>query len=65
MKSFVWFEDLDGILCCPECGKRVDVYYIDKEVMEDPESFEPEYCPKCGKHLDWSETRSYGVKESH
>lgn len=64
-KRYVWWEDLDGVTCCPKCGHRVDVYYRDNGIIKDIGSFEQSFCPDCGQALDWSETRSYGVKEEH
>ena len=64
MKRYVWFEDLDGVIYCPSCLHRVDIFY--QEVgIDDIESFDPAFCPNCGQELDWSEIRSYGVKEEH
>lgn len=65
MKKFVWWEDLDGVCCCPSCGHRVDNYYRDEGVTEELELVEPNFCPVCGQALDWTETRSFGVKEEH
>ena len=62
-KRYVWFEDLDGVICCPSCGHQIYIFYKDKGF--DIESFEPDFCPDCGQALDWSETRSYGFKEEH
>ena len=31
--KFVWWEDLDGVCCCPSCGHRVDNYYRDEPMM--------------------------------
>lgn len=62
-KSYIQFEDLDGIFICPRCQKRVDD--IEHEVCGEYESIEPEYCPYCGQHLDFEKSVGYGVKESH
>lgn len=62
-KKYVWFEDLDGIVCCPGCGHQVDNYA--EKILGEFEFIEPKFCPNCGQALDWSETRSYGVREEH
>ena len=62
-KRYVWFEDLDGVICCPKCGHQVDIYY--RESINGEESFNPDFCPVCGQALDWTDTRSYGVIEEH
>lgn len=62
-KRYVWFEDLDGVTCCPNCGHQVDIYY--RASIQGEESFEPNFCPECGQALDWSDSRSYGVIEEH
>lgn len=64
-KRYVWFEDLDGVICCPSCGNQIDIFYKRSFPPDEVESFEPDFCPYCGQALDWSETRSYGVKEEH
>ena len=64
-KRYVWWEDLDGVTCCPGCGQQVDIYYRETDGLNNPESFKPNFCPDCGQALDWSETRSYGTKEEH
>lgn len=62
-KRYVWFEDLDGVTCCPSCGHQVDIYY--RSSIQGEKSFEPNFCPECGQALDWSDSRSYGVIEEH
>ena len=64
-KRYVWFEDLDGVICCPSCSNQIDIFYKRSFPPYEFESFEPYFCPYCGQALDWSETRSYGVKEEH
>lgn len=65
MKKYVWWEDLDGGIYCPTCSSRCDVYFEDKGIILGLEAFEPRFCPKCGQELDWTESRSYGVEETH
>ena len=62
-KRYVWFEDFDGVTCCPNCGHQVDIYF--RASLHWEESFEPNFCPECGQALDWSDSRSYGVIEEH
>lgn len=64
-KRYVWFEDLDSVICCPSCNRRIDNFYRDECVPDDVEPFYPDFCPYCGQALDWSEIRRYGVKEEH
>ena len=64
-KRFVWYEDLDGIICCPNCHTNLDVFYRDIGIFEQPERFEPKFCPDCGQALDWSEKVLYGENEKH
>lgn len=64
-KKYVWWENLDGVICCPSCGRRIDNLSVDNWLKDDLEPFEPDFCPYCGQALDWSERRSYGVKEEH
>lgn len=60
---YVWFEELDGVICCPNCGHRVDEFY--RGDVETPEYFEPAFCPDCGQKLDFAKSIGYGVKEEH
>lgn len=62
-KRYVWYEDLDGVICCPNCCTRIDDLF--HEVCGEEESVEPDYCPYCGQHLDWTENRMYGTNEWH
>lgn len=68
-RRYVWREDLENTICCPGCGTNIDHYYKFVDFAVEAEDgfvrLEPEYCPECGQHLDWSETREYGVKEEH
>lgn len=40
-------EDLDNILCCPECG--IDLLEFERH----NEFYEAKYCPECGQKLKW------------
>lgn len=64
-KRYVWFEDLDGVICCPSCHRQIDIFYKRSFPPDEIVSFNPDFCPYCGQALDWSDTRSYGVKEEH
>lgn len=65
-KKYVWFEDLDGVICCPQCRKQVDVYgIVSTEPDVDYERYEPHFCPECGQALDWSRPIRYGTTEEH
>ena len=48
------FEDLDGILICPRCSCDILRYHKDDFDGECDMDWDPEYCPECGQHLDWS-----------
>lgn len=61
-KLHVWWEDLDNVICCPNCGNQINLFY---RGYEEPERFEPNFCPDCGQALDWSKTVPYGLKEEH
>lgn len=63
MRKFPWYEDLDGICYCPNCENRVDDFW--KGNCDDLDTFNPEFCPYCGQHLDWTETVLYGLIETH
>lgn len=60
-RRYVWFEDIDGVILCPNCEKQLsDLYH---EVCGEVEGIEAEYCPYCGQHLSWAKTAYYGSKE--
>ena len=65
MRRYPWFEDLDCIFVCPVCTTRIDNICTDNGLIDDPCHFDPEYCPYCGTHIDWSKTVPYLTKEEH
>ena len=65
MKKYVWYEDLDGIIVCPNCKKQIDDLYKTDFSEDDYKLIEPEFCVYCGQHLDWAEHVNYGHIEEH
>ncbi len=65
VRSYPWYEDIDKVTVCPGCYERIDDICVDPGVLGNSKSFNPEYCPYCGKHIDWSKTVSYGTEEEH
>lgn len=63
MKKYVWYEDLDGTLHCPACRTVISCFY--RGSIDEPERYEPKFCPECGQELDWTDTRPYGTDEEH
>lgn len=45
------FEDLDHYLACPRCWNNLS----DLSSIITDDLIQPEYCPRCGQHIDWRE----------
>lgn len=47
IEKSVTSEDIDSILCCPNCG--IDLFEFERH----EEFYEAKYCPECGQKLKW------------
>lgn len=65
MRRYVWYEDLDNRVYCPNCTSPLDCYYRGALMLDEIEPYEPRFCPECGTELDWTRSVLYGTIEEH